>query len=423
MVLVTDKKNSDTEMLFCRIFAFFLNALIITDSFRIINRLWFKLPLIYTEYFRNTMYIIIFIVFLCVFFRRFRSNLHELVIMAYIYLFAVLASVLATPEISPGLTEVTLTFFSRCVPAFFFARYIQDYGCLFKILRKFTLFYMVYSLSPYFFYMQQDYNKYMSYNLLIPSIVAVSCIFIEKRLIYIIPFILYMTTIILFGLRGPFIFVIAVILIYLVIQIKKVPVKYKFIILYFITVFFIVLPAVYDGSVSMLHSINPDSRTITLANENSFFDLTGRDEFYSSAVQLIKDSPLAFRGIISDRYLIGKVDLGIDTWISCYAHNLVLELAVQFGLIIAGLMVISLIVLLFRTFKYVNKSTDKYLTLFVSASIAFAFITPMFQGSYLTDYTFFLGLGVLMKKHTDNSTFRDVSRSCVNNTGKTGLKE
>jgi O-antigen ligase len=190
----------------------------------------------------------------------------------------------------------------------------------------------------------------------------------------------------------------AVILIYLVIQIKKVSAKYKFIVVYLVIVFCIVLPVVYDGTVSRLYSVNPNSRTITLLDRDSFFDLTGRDEFYRSAVQIITDSPLAFRGILSDRYLIGKVDMGKDNWLSCYAHNLVLELCVQFGLVAAVLIIIFLIAMLFKTLKDIVRSEDNYKTLFVSTAVVYVFVQLMFSGSYVTEYSFYIGLGVLMKK-------------------------
>jgi O-antigen ligase len=398
MFFVNDKKKCDTEIHFCRIFAFFLNALMITDFFRIINKLWLKLPLIYTEYFRNTMYVIIFIIFISIFFKGFRARAHELIIMICLYIFAALASVLTTPEISTGLIEVTLLFLSRCIPAFFFARYIQDYKYLFKILKKYTLLNMAYSLVPYFFSIQDTGILHTSYNLIIPCITAVYCIAIEKKFIYLIPFTLFLTTIILFGLRGPFACIMAVILIYLVIQIKKVSAKYKFIVVYLVIVFCIVLPVVYDGTVSRLYSVNPNSRTITLLDRDSFFDLTGRDEFYRSAVQIITDSPLAFRGILSDRYLIGKVDMGKDNWLSCYAHNLVLELCVQFGLVAAVLIIIFLIAMLFKTLKDIVRSEDNYKTLFVSTAVVYVFVQLMFSGSYVTEYSFYIGLGVLMKK-------------------------
>lgn len=108
----------------------------------------------------------------------------------------------------------------------------------------------------------------------------------------------------------------------------------------------------------------------------------GRDTIRELLLYAIKEEPVFGNGLCSDRVLAGN-----------YAHNVALELWVEFGVILGTAILIIVIVVLFRGYKATHGESEKGLIL----SLIFASFFKLFlSGSYLDErlLLFLLGLCV-----------------------------
>lgn len=114
--------------------------------------------------------------------------------------------------------------------------------------------------------------------------------------------------------------------------------------------------------------------------EDEFAVSGGRDTIRESLLFSIKENPLFGNGLCSDRVLAGN-----------YAHNIALELWVEFGVIIGTAILIALIIVLFRGYKAAKEEGEKGLILVLIFS---SFFKLFLSGSYLDDNFLFLALGL-----------------------------
>ena len=106
----------------------------------------------------------------------------------------------------------------------------------------------------------------------------------------------------------------------------------------------------------------------------------GRDTIRETLLYSIKENPFFGNGLCSDRVLAGN-----------YAHNIALELWVEFGVILGTAILIAVIVVLFRGYKATKEEGEKGLIL---ALIFASFFKLFLSGSYLDERLLLLLLGL-----------------------------
>ena len=122
------------------------------------------------------------------------------------------------------------------------------------------------------------------------------------------------------------------------------------------------------------------SRTLNMFATGDFSSSSGRDEIYNKMINVMWDHPFGI-GIFGDRVYLNGL----------YCHNIFLEIALNFGLIVfLGILVYS-IVKFVKVYKASNKVYRNILVLF----LVVGFIPLLISGSYLTDYNLGLFIGIL----------------------------
>lgn len=108
-------------------------------------------------------------------------------------------------------------------------------------------------------------------------------------------------------------------------------------------------------------------------------DSNGRDNIYNALYSRIINKGVFGSGMGFDRFLLGT-----------YAHNFVLELLLDFGLIVGGSLVICFFALVFRSFLKASTLDEKA---FIAILCGRGMIHLLFSGSYIEEGYFFLLIG------------------------------
>ena len=110
---------------------------------------------------------------------------------------------------------------------------------------------------------------------------------------------------------------------------------------------------------------------------------SGRGTIIYSLIQAIGNNPLG-SGLASDRYYSG----------GHYAHNIIIELLVEFGVIFGAAIIIMLFALMFRAAKYTHNNWNTGIIFYML--ICCGFVKLLISGSYLTEPYFWTLFGFIM---------------------------
>lgn len=148
---------------------------------------------------------------------------------------------------------------------------------------------------------------------------------------------------------------------------------------------------------NVLQNYMPNSRTIEFLAEGKLNLLTGREGYYSECINAIIQEPLKIRGVLSDRIYIGQqLNKPIGDYFSAYAHNFIIELCFQYGIIGMILCFIMLFILVnsFKKLLKMRNSEPELVRLFM-VSISYAVGQLAFSNSYITSIAFGMACGTV----------------------------
>ena len=109
-------------------------------------------------------------------------------------------------------------------------------------------------------------------------------------------------------------------------------------------------------------------------------DSSGRDVLAETLVASVKEHPFWGTGLCSDRTMVGV-----------YAHNIALELWVEFGVIIGTIILVALIVICLRGYLRSTSSAEKGLIIVLICS---SFFKLFMSGSFMDERWFFALIGL-----------------------------
>ncbi len=391
--LSEDYKLNRREQIFYFVVALFLNITLVTDLLRGINNAWFGFPIGVIENIKVIIYIIIFIYILVIIITK---PIPKAFLVVLLVLFLVLcSSIIATPSILVILLTFILLFFSRCIPGFYIGYSINNFKYLFDALRLYIWIALVYSLFMVTGLRNAEGLYFtFGYNLLLPALVALISGVVYKKY-YLILGIFLTICIIGFGGRGALICLFASLLLLFYLFSRSIKLLSK-VVLYATSIccLFIVL-FYYDSILHNLLQLFPDSRTLVLILNGNFWGEAGRYSFYNESFRLINESPLSFRGILSDRILLSTAFNNIEGAFGSYAHNILLEIFIQFGVLVGGILIVFLLLLFINSLLVVIRSKDIYLKVIYSILIGYN-IQLLFSGSYISSPMFWMALGLIV---------------------------
>jgi len=297
------------------------------------------------------------------------------IVVYLISLFILLLNILVFPQNKTILLNNTLRFLLPVViPSALCLTYIPSIKIVESVLYKISwftailaFFYVINFFSGKF--VIDVYNMSFSYALLLPMLSLYS----KKKPYSIIVSIVLFIIVLGIGSRGAAI----IFIIYVLYDVTQSYAKFAIPALILIVLFFFVFPTLTQW----FESIGISSRTLEFLTNKNIGYLSGRDNLYDRMIDVIWANPIKGIGLFGDRlYLDGT-----------YVHNIILELYLNWGILVATMIIFFFMVKFIHVYKNSNKINRNILVKYLLASIA----PLMFSGSYLIDYNLGIFIGVL----------------------------
>lgn len=126
------------------------------------------------------------------------------------------------------------------------------------------------------------------------------------------------------------------------------------------------------------------SRTLALLSSGFEAD-SGRGCLYNIALDYIEEHPILGIGLGGGRNMFGS-----------YVHNLFLDMWLDYGIIIGSIFILTLFYVCFKVYLNNDQYGRDILILFCCIGI----LPLMVSGTYLTDYSFWMMLGVVARQYS-----------------------
>ena len=288
----------------------------------------------------------------------------------------------------------------RCLPVYFGAKLVHDSPRLSRYLRIFSVILLLRVLAGVYVFSTvnaaEDYSQFDGYLLL----TAIALLFLplmqERRAFDIVLAAVILFATLLTGARGPFLT--AVLLVFAGILLggedKRqslmrliLPTGAAYLIYRYLRRILKLIVQVFGSTGSM--------RTVQRLLDNALLEDTGRARIYATAVSYIREHLFWGCGALNDRVILHDAVRGIGTLPGSYPHNLFLEIAMQFGVVLGAALVVLLAVQLLHTWRRCRSHRERLMLV----SLLFAGIVPlMASGSYLTFTMFYALIGFCTRR-------------------------
>jgi O-antigen ligase len=278
-------------------------------------------------------------------------------------------------------------------------KFINDFKKLDETFYRYTIITLISGIILYIYIaiIENERIEYMTYSY---SIITSACFCLsyglrnKKHKITILAITGFLC-IIFGGARGALLGIIAYIILKVIEILKKSLVK-SLIFSAVSSILFLLIYFNFKNIILFLINIGDklgiQTRTLNYILTEDLISDQGRIIMYETVWSQIKESPIIGNGLFSDRYFINKY----TSYGYVYTHNIALEILCHFGIIIGG---IILLVLLYKLIsKIFSKSDDVYYYEILYAIIPCGLIQLLFSGSYLSNITFYMLIGLLFKK-------------------------
>lgn len=230
----------------------------------------------------------------------------------------------------------------------------------------------------------EELISYMQFSYFALPIAIGNYVVFRKR-VYILNLLFFVSTsmcMLAYGARAAVAAIPFFIIFYEVIRAKVSPFKLTIVASVLAVVGFVILSNL-DTIVSYLTGLGvfADSRILTKLATDQLIESDGRDDVMSYAVKGLHQVGISVNGVFGDRQYLGP-------W--SYAHNIVIELILQFGWFF-GPIICALLLALILKCCFKSKYNDVCLFFFFGI-----FFRYFFSGSYITEGRFFIFLTVLL---------------------------
>lgn len=174
------------------------------------------------------------------------------------------------------------------------------------------------------------------------------------------------TMIVLGGSRGPLLCIAIFVAVYLIMRIADEKLIIKLVMAAVIGILGLIVYSNFNHIINIITNIMEQigftSRTLMMLLEGNVADDNGRQRIWNAAIQMIKDNPLGY-GALGTRHIIYNYhDVG-------HCHQIFLEILVDFGVIIGGILILFFLINTFRIFTLntIGKWRNVFLIFFARA--------------------------------------------------------
>lgn len=294
-----------------------------------------------------------------------------------------------------------ISVFLRCFPMYFVGRAAGTQAeHVSKYLQWITVIvgvgYLMLTLKNGMNYGGSTYSQYIGYALLSPACIAL-CLSLKGKF-WQIPFAMYLGYgVVASGARGPLFSLLLVVAVYVLGRMNQLTVKKTvgFAVIG-LTVFVIVsnMEAILTALLEILSKNGLSVRVISTLLNGSFMAPSGRNVLYELSWKGAFDHPLGV-GVFHDRqFLLQQTGDAEATSEGYYAHNLFLELPLQFGIVFGSVLVVLLIILLLKAYR--NSRRNDSAMLCIAALFGSGLFPLLVSASYVEWTPFYLMMGYIV---------------------------
>lgn len=322
-----------------------------------------------------------------------KKNYIKLILTYSIAIFIFLLQYIIFPENQQYLNELIFPIFCMSLPVFIYCSSLQDWSILKQIMKKASMIVCVFGalLGVQIFIGAAsvgDYSMAFSYYMLLPSIIFIDELLEKFSLKALIIAMISIAIILAIGARGT----ILCILVFVLLKLMKSNSTFKlsktriffYMVFFGITIVSLInfqrlLLSIYNFFLML--GINSRSLLSFLSND---LKLSGRDRIYEKMITEISNHPFLGIGIAGDRRVLEGT----------YAHNILLEVLVNFGVVVGSILFITLLICMIRLLFMRDLQIYNMMIIWISLG----FVSLFVSGSYLTDVQFWILLGLMMNK-------------------------
>lgn len=249
-----------------------------------------------------------------------------------------------------------LMFVSRLWPAYYIGRYTEDWAGVSHRVRKFILFALLYAMIAFtstvfdIAGLNSTYATIAS-NLFFVVWIAFYDSFKSHKIIPIIICLVCFLPVLFLGTRAGMFGALLALVLYFGRVINRSNAQKKA--LYYMLLFIgaITIITTFGLMSHYLLDILPNSRTLNALLSGNIFDDSNRSEgFYSKMYASFEQNPLKMHGLIGNQIYLAGDNASADVIMSSFAHNVYLELCMNFGVIIGIFMGLYFTIVLIRAY-------------------------------------------------------------------------
>ncbi len=296
------------------------------------------------------------------------------------------------------LKKIIFPYFFTCLPSLIYSFSINDWNVLRRVMKKTSILVFIIGSTIGIMVFTKivsigRYSMPLSYYMLLPTIVYIDEFLDNFNIKSVLIVLVSLFIILALGSRGP-IMCIGVFIILKVINTRK-KINYKAISIFFIIIAFLFVILIYfeiilDSLYNLLLQLGIRSRSIELFLTDDIY-LSGRDHIYGDVIQGIRSSPIFGIGLLGDRQVTdGR-----------YTHNIIIEIIANFGIIIGSVLVLLLMFVSFKILFSKNKEQSSFFAMWFSIGV----VHLMVSSTYLTDYKFWIFLGLAARAMQNNKAY------------------
>ncbi|MDR3586075.1 MAG: O-antigen ligase family protein [Desulfosporosinus sp.] len=313
-------------------------------------------------------------------------------------------SIMIYPSNATYIIKALPVFFFTVLPYYFVGRVLVDFKQTMKYLHIVSLIVLFTSVAYYIYYFFSgriivDNNMYFAYVIL-PSILILLYSAIEKGgILHWLIGLGGVLFVMMQGTRGPVVCIMAFLLLYFLLHITNIKILFLYI------VFLVV-----GGGIALSNSFLPlirqlgvvlaryhiSNRVIEMFLQKQFTNDDGRAVLYEQVIKGIWQHPYFGNGIMGDRVL---TQTNLFTANGTYAHNLLLELWCDFGILIGTLLILALLVLIWNALR---NTTDREPKVLIIILIVMGIVQLMMSSSFIYEPYLFLLIGVCVNLKSRN---------------------
>lgn len=287
------------------------------------------------------------------------------------------------------LNESFFSIFFICLPSFVYSLSIKNL-LIFKYIMK-KLSYIIFGIGFILGVLLLSgsvsiniYSMALSYYMLLPTIVFMDNLYEKFSWINFVFMIISILIILAYGSRGAILCLLVFFVIHLIKDKKKLTYKRifaKFILIGSVLIFLISMNKFLESLYLYLQKFGINSRTLMLLSKEELY-FSGRENLYTKVLAEFVKKPILGLGLEGDKVILNGM----------YSHNFFVEILSHFGFIIGTILIILIVLLMIRAIN--TKSNINYRIIVMWICIGFI---PLFiSGSYLTDFKFWIVIGLLI---------------------------